>query len=177
MVSLLSRWTTGRRSPMRAAAGEGKAQAESKRNGAKAEDPETDPDFAMVLGRMGSPPDGPFGAPGGSQYDGGGTNLALRVVGLQNNFGERVQDAGRPGQPPEDAFHRLQRACKAYGYSLRPEAGQTKKAEALLELLNCALEAPLGSGVFRQGFSAEEWCLEATKRFPELNKDGKPRVL
>ena len=82
-----------------------------------------------------------------------------------------------PAKLPKDDFHRLQRACKAYGYSLRPEAGQTEKAESLLELLNCALEAPLGSGVFRQAFSAEEWCIEAMKRFPELNKDEKSGVL
>ena len=82
-----------------------------------------------------------------------------------------------PAKLPKDDFHRLQRACKAYGYSLRPEAGQTEKAEALLELLNCALQAPLGSGVFRQAFSAEEWCIEAMKRFPELNKGRKPRMI
>ena len=78
---------------------------------------------------------------------------------------------------PKDDFHRLQRACKVYGYSLRTEAGQVEKAEALLELLNCALEVPLGSGVFRQAFSAEDWCTQAMKRFPELNKDEKPGVL
>ncbi len=91
--------------------------------------------------------------------------------------GKGFKTSEGPAKLPKDDFHRLQRACKAYGYSLRTEAGQTEKAKALLELLNCALEAPLGSGVFRQAFSAEEWCIEAMKRLPELNKDEKLGVL
>ena len=73
-----------------------------------------------------------------------------------------------PPEPPKDHFQRLQRACKAYGHSLRKYAGKDEKQQALLELLNCAMEAPLGQGPFKSDYSSLDWCKRTLKQFPDL---------
>ena len=74
-----------------------------------------------------------------------------------------------PLQAPKDPFHRIQRACKSYGYSLRAGADRTEKTQALMELLNAALAAPIGQGVFSASYSDEAKCRELliTKPGPE----------
>ena len=70
---------------------------------------------------------------------------------------------------PRDHFHRLQRACKSYGYSLRKGADMCERTAALSELLECAATAPLEEKPFQEAYSSEESCLKATN---ESGKEG-----
>ena len=70
--------------------------------------------------------------------------------------------------PPTNDFHRIQQACKAYGLSLRKGTGDAEKQQALAELLNAALDAPLGQGTFSFTYSSEQWCNRILMEFPDL---------
>ena len=68
-----------------------------------------------------------------------------------------------PLPAPADPFHRIQRACKSYGYSLRSGSDQKEKTQAAMELFNSALCAPIGSGVFSERYSSETGCQQAVE--------------
>ena len=60
-----------------------------------------------------------------------------------------------PLPPPKDHFHRLQRACKTYGHSLRPSANHSETIHAAQELINCALQVPTDKGVFSESYCSK----------------------
>ena len=93
------------------------------------------------------------------------------TAGRKINEGEYT-----PQTPPTNHFHRLQRACKAYGHSRRKDAARSEKLQARKELMDCAMEAPLGTGPFNSHYSSDEWCRRTLGEFPDLGHPKKPTL-
>ena len=70
--------------------------------------------------------------------------------------GKGFKTSTSPLPPPKDHFHRLQRACKSYGHSLRQGAGHSEIMQAAQELINCALQAPTDKGVFSESYCSKQ---------------------
>ena len=101
--------------------------------------------------------------------------LKSAALSWYNQWYNYRTDAGKPipttedlKAPPTNEFHRIQQACKAYGLSLRKDVGQTGKQEAIAELLNAVVEAPLGQGPFTLNYSSEQSCNRILMEFPDL---------
>ena len=77
-------------------------------------------------------------------------------------IGFRTPDG--PVEAPHNYFQRLQRACKAYGYSMRPGASLKESAKAATELLDCGANAPLNEIPFTEEYSSVETCRKALGR-------------
>ena len=95
----------------------------------------------------------------------------------RNTAGREINEGEyNPQTPPTNHFHRLQRACKAYGHSRRKDAARSEKLQARAELLKCATQAPLGTGPFNFHYSSDEWCRRTLGEFPDLSRPKNPAL-